>query len=87
MRNSYFRRHRFCELCAAKGIARLADLVDHVRELEDGGAEVAIDNLMSLCRRCHASKTKRMAAARKHGYEAISALVDELKRATGGGGV
>ncbi|BBO85906.1 hypothetical protein DSCO28_64720 [Desulfosarcina ovata subsp. sediminis] len=74
----YLRDHPLCEMCQANGRATVATLVDHIVEIEDGGAELDMDNLMSLCTRCHASKTKRMAVARSRGEEAVSSLVEEL---------
>ncbi|BBO81192.1 hypothetical protein DSCO28_17580 [Desulfosarcina ovata subsp. sediminis] len=84
VRAMYLRDHPLCELCQSKGRATVATLVDHVHEIEDGGAELAMNNLMALCTRCHASKTKRMAVARSHGEEVVSSLVGELMMGRGG---
>ena len=63
----------------------MATCVDHVREIQDGGEELDASNLMSLCDKCHARKTKRMARAREAGREAIDAYVRELKTEGGEG--
>src|SRR4029077_15777408 len=59
------KRHPLCEVCKAKGLTKLVDLVDHIVELEDGGAALDPSNLQSLCYSCHRSKTDAAAAARK----------------------
>lgn len=41
-----------CVMCGAR-----ATEVDHIIELQDGGARYALDNLQSLCHACHAKKT------------------------------
>lgn len=37
-----------CEICGA-----VAQVVDHIKPIKDGGDWMAIDNLQSLCVRCH----------------------------------
>ena len=39
--------------------------VDHVQPLEAGGAPWSLDNLQSLCRRCHLRKTERERLAKQ----------------------
>lgn len=46
-----------CEHCESNGIAKPLQEVDHVIEIEDGGAVWDIGNLQSLCRRHHKIKT------------------------------
>jgi 5-methylcytosine-specific restriction enzyme A len=41
-----------------------ADTVDHICELEDGGAPYALNNLQAACRSCNAAKRNRSVAAR-----------------------
>lgn len=55
----------FCEHCWLVGIAKPVDEVDHIHEIEDGGEFWDIDNLQSLCRSCHETKTRKVAAERK----------------------
>ena len=43
---------------------RPADLVDHIKELKDGGQPYALDNLQSLCNKCHNRKTAEVAKER-----------------------
>lgn len=42
-------------LCCLCG--RPAVLVDHILPIRDGGERLDLDNLQSLCRRCHDAKT------------------------------
>jgi len=40
-------------------------MVDHIREISDGGAQLDSSNLQSLCSACHAAKTARVSADRR----------------------
>lgn len=62
LRDWYIARHPLCELCHA----RPATIVDHIKELADGGASLDVCNLQSLCSSCHAVKT---AAAKRYRIE------------------
>ena len=55
----------FCEMCYDKGVTVVADVVDHIEEIEDGGAPFSWDNLMSLCHGCHNRKTAEDKRKRK----------------------
>ena len=55
-------RNPLCEHCSARGVVRLAGLVDHIFPLARGGGSEA-GNLQSLCYRCHAIKTREDQAA------------------------
>jgi 5-methylcytosine-specific restriction enzyme A len=54
---------RSCMACGAKG--RM--YVDHVVELQDGGAPYDPRNLQVLCAKCHARKTYNVALSRAGG--------------------
>lgn len=76
---AYRNAHPLCELCLPK--TKVVAFVDHIHELSDGGEPLNWDNLMSLCRSCHADKTARMKKARKYrDPHRILKLVYELKR-------
>lgn len=47
-----------CVMCRAAGRVQLARDVDHILAKTQGGTDDA-DNLQSLCRECHRSKTAR----------------------------
>ena len=53
IRKRYVASHPFCEECLKKGILVPVDEVHHVIPLSDGGTHDE-DNLMSLCKTCHA---------------------------------
>lgn len=42
-----------CRMCG-----KLADLVDHITPILDGGAVLDDNNLQSLCKACHTTKTQ-----------------------------
>ena len=44
-----------CTHCGRAGALE----VDHVQPLEKGGAPYALDNLQTLCRECHKTKSRR----------------------------
>lgn len=48
-----------------QGVA-LSDVldVDHIKEIEDGGAPFTLSNLLTRCRSCHKIKTKKAKDAR-----------------------
>ena len=50
-----------------------ATLVDHATPLQDGGSQYDMNNLQSLCRRCHQIKTN-LETRQRHGakYNRIS---------------
>lgn len=55
----------FCENCEDHGVMKVADVVDHIVELEDGGEPYEWSNLKSLCHSCHNNKTADEARKRK----------------------
>lgn len=59
--DSAWRRVRAVALARDSGLCclchRPAVLVDHITPIRDGGERLALDNLQSLCRRCHDAKT------------------------------
>lgn len=56
----------FCECCAREGKMVLANLVDHKKEIRDGGDPYNWDNLESLCHACHNAKTRDEAKTRNN---------------------
>jgi len=48
------RDNGWCVMCQKKP----AILVDHIKELKDGGSPYDLSNLQSLCHACHTKKTK-----------------------------
>ena len=53
IRDSYVKTHPFCELCYEKGIVVPVEEVHHKIPLAEGGTHDR-DNLISLCKSCHA---------------------------------
>lgn len=47
----------FCRLCQPRSV--LAQMVDHVTPLEQGGNPLEQDNMQSLCNSCHARKRQK----------------------------
>ena len=56
-REWFVRRHPLCEMCEREGRTERTVIVDHIRELKDGGARYDEGNVQSLCRACHNKKT------------------------------
>lgn len=57
-RNLFISRNPLCCMCLAEGRITQATLVDHIIEIQDGGALTNPSNLQSLCAYHHALKTK-----------------------------
>ena len=53
IRDSYVKQHPFCERCLEKGVLVPVEEVHHKLPLADGGTH-ARDNLIALCKACHA---------------------------------
>jgi 5-methylcytosine-specific restriction endonuclease McrA len=53
-------REPFCRACK-----RVAQVVDHIVEIKDGGAKVSYDNLQPLCHNCHNKKTADVKSLRE----------------------
>lgn len=47
----------YCVVCMKQGIVRRGEIVDHIKEISDGGEKLADSNLQTLCRACHNRKT------------------------------
>lgn len=55
LRREILRRDNYkCVKCGEAGRQE----IDHIKPVRDGGAEYDPDNLQSLCRFCHAAKTR-----------------------------
>lgn len=65
LRNWYIQSHPICEECERKGIVTPGYFVDHIKPLRQGGDFMDPDNLQTLCRPCHASKTNKEIANNK----------------------
>jgi 5-methylcytosine-specific restriction protein A len=60
------RLNPLCEHCLKKDIITEAKIVDHIIEINDGGAKLSIDNLQSLCSPCHNSKSGKRGAKERN---------------------
>lgn len=58
LRDIYVKEHPFCEECYKNGRLVPVEEVHHIIPLKEGGKH-SIDNLVSLCRSCHAKKHRR----------------------------
>lgn len=56
-----------CELRLDDWCGGVAEEVDHIVNVADGGDEWDWDNLQSACKHCHAVKTAREGARRRSG--------------------
>lgn len=56
LRLEILRREPFCRACKALGVARLAEMVDHIAPIRLGGDRLSWANLQPLCNTCHAQK-------------------------------
>ena len=79
LRNQKAKLNPICEHCEEFGVAKPVEEVDHVIELEDGGEVWNINNLQSLCKRCHIIKTEECRKARLNKRDQYGYLVDSSK--------
>jgi 5-methylcytosine-specific restriction enzyme A len=73
LRAEHLAEEPYCRRCAARGIERLAQTVDHIETIREA-PERRLDpsNLQSLCWPCHNSKTQKNSRA-KGGHQKIFA--------------
>ena len=57
MRNDYIRLNPLCVVCMENGIVEKADVVDHILPLQYGGDLFSLDDIQSLCNKCHIDKS------------------------------
>lgn len=57
LRRTFLARHPLCEVCLRANRIESAKIVDHIKEIADGGARYDADNLQALCQSCHNKKT------------------------------
>lgn len=65
-----------CQHCLTFGVSTLAQLVDHIVEIEDGGAIYDLDNLQSLCKTHHNIKTGKEKSKRNKPTKNYPSLSD-----------
>jgi len=56
-----------CEVCLNNDLTEAATQVDHIKAITFGGSELDLENLQSLCYRCHGKKSKREQDGQKNG--------------------
>lgn len=71
-RAAYRREHPLCEECERNGRITQMYYVDHIQPIRMGGSELSWDNLQSLCKDCHHSKSGKEAALYKRNGEGYS---------------
>jgi 5-methylcytosine-specific restriction protein A len=55
-----------CESCESLGLIIPYHTIDHIKPISEGGEALSLDNLQTLCKQCHAIKTGKETAKRKH---------------------
>lgn len=63
-----------CAECDRHALVTPGEVVDHVKELKDGGDPWDVENLETLCRACHQKKTGEEVKKRRKnkGFKSIS---------------
>jgi 5-methylcytosine-specific restriction protein A len=67
VRRMHLANEPLCRMCG-----RLADLVDHIQPIRDGGERLDDANLQSLCRSCHDRKTGDDVRRRRAGVGGVA---------------
>jgi len=55
-----------CEHCIKFNLITPFHTIDHIKPISEGGEALDLSNLQSLCKQCHAIKTGKETAKRKH---------------------
>tara|TARA_R100000655_G_scaffold31221_1_gene62651 strand:- start:76 stop:414 length:339 start_codon:yes stop_codon:yes gene_type:complete len=66
LRSWFIKRNPLCVICNKNNISTAARVVDHIKEIADGGSVWSASNLQSLCDRCHRVKTAKAVNRRKY---------------------
>ena len=53
----HLQNNPLCEWCKELDKTTIANVVDHKQRIKAGGDPLAMDNLQSLCTKCHATKS------------------------------
>lgn len=61
----YRKENPLCVECKKEGIIKSADVVDHIKPIQDGGEVFDWDNFQSLCHSHHNSKTAKENARKR----------------------
>ena len=61
----YRQQNPLCVHCKAEGIIKSAEVVDHIKPIQDGGEVFDWDNLQGLCHSHHNSKTAKENARKR----------------------
>lgn len=59
-KQALYRDGGFCVVCGDPAV-----LVDHIKELKDGGEPYLLENLQSMCFQCHTIKTQEVEKSRR----------------------
>ncbi len=65
LRAEYIKHHPLCIECNRNNIIKEAEVVDHIKEIADGGSIWNVNNLQSLCDKHHRIKTAMAVNRRK----------------------
>lgn len=57
IRDLYYKENPLCKWCEEEGLVVPGDVVDHIKEINDGGEKLDINNLQTLCHKHHNQKT------------------------------
>ena len=65
LRQYFITRHPLCKWCEEEGTTNKGDVVDHIKEITDGGESLDFNNLQTLCHKHHNQKTNWERAKRR----------------------
>ena len=57
VRATHLRSEPLCRACSSKGLTVIANIVDHIMPIKQGGEKYDSSNLQSLCTSCHNRKS------------------------------
>ena len=66
LRNYKIQINPLCENCESKGLVEAGKEIDHITAIKDNGSMLSLNDLQTLCRSCHSSKSAKEREARKY---------------------
>jgi len=67
LRQWFIRQNPLCKWCEEEGRAEEGKIVDHIKEIIDGGERLDQNNLMTMCQKHHNQKTNFARKKRRKG--------------------
>ena len=65
LRHWFISVNPLCKMCKDNNVISKGEVVDHITPIQNGGSEWNVNNLQTLCNKCHKIKTNKEMNERK----------------------